>query len=127
MARGRKSSPVVPCSTSQAPDPPAQLSPGALAEWRRVVPVLEAGGAVHAVDLAVLVAYCETFVLWFELRGKVDVASVVVDGKLNPAARYSESLLKQLRGLVDQLGFTPASRKQILTGRGGATLEELLS
>lgn len=112
----------------QAPQCPKQLSEAAGVEWRRVVPILEAGGVVQQVDLALLVAYCETFSQWWTATQKLATEDVVDEkGKLNPRARYCGEQLKQLRGLLDQLGFTPASRKQILTGANkGDMLEDLL-
>lgn len=109
------------------PDPPAWLDEAARVEWDRIVPLLETGSVIHSVDLAVIAAYCSTFSLWAELRQTLTAANVVGDdGKLNPAARYAESLLKQLRGLLDQLGFTPAARRQILTSQA-VSLEDILN
>lgn len=78
-------------------------------------------------DLAIVAAYCATFSLWAAVQSQVNSDNVAVDGKLNPVARYCDGLLKQLRGLLDQLGFTPSARRQILTGAPKAeTLETLL-
>lgn len=61
------------------------------------------------------------------MQAQVTAENVTVEGKLNPVARYCDGLLKQLRGLLDQLGFTPAARRQILTGAPKSeTLETLL-
>lgn len=126
--RGRKPNPAPGTHTSEAPSPPNWLTGAALEEWERVVPLLVEGGAVRQVDRAVLAAYCQTYTLWCECARSLTAADVVgEDGKLNPLARFTESSLKQLRGLLDQLGFTPAARKQILTGRApAATIEDVL-
>lgn len=125
--RGRKPNREGSAASTSVPDPPAWLDGEARAEWDRILPILETGAVVHSVDLAALSAYCSTYSLWSQLRRTLTAENVVVEGKLNPAARYAESLLKQLRGLLDQLGFTPAARRQILTGDGPADLEDILA
>lgn len=78
-------------------------------------------------DLAVVAAYCATFSLWASVQQQLTGDNVAIEGKLNPVARYCDGLLKQLRGLLDQLGFTPAARRQILTGTPKSeTLEDML-
>ncbi len=124
--RGRKPNRLGAAPSGSVPTPPEWLDADARAEWDRVTPLLDA--VVHQVDLAALVAYCSTYSLWASVRQSLTAESVVTDdGKLNPAARYAESLLKQLRGLLDQLGFTPASRRQILTSDEATSLEDLLN
>lgn len=124
--RGRKPNRLGAAPSGSVPTPPEWLDVDARAEWDRVTPLL--GEVVHQVDLAALVAYCSTYSLWASVRRSLTAESVVTDdGKLNPAARYAESLLKQLRGLLDQLGFTPASRRQILTSDEAASLEDILN
>jgi P27 family predicted phage terminase small subunit len=82
---------------------------------------------VQQVDQAILAAYCSTYALFVSVRRKVNASNVTTGGKLNPAARYADSLLKHLRGLLDQLGFTPAARRQILSGTPSQqTLDDLL-
>lgn len=125
--RGRKPNNRVNPGVGSPPACPAWLDEGAREEWGRVVPLLSGAGVVQQVDLAILAAYCSTWSLWAEVSATVNAGNVVLNGKLNPAARYSESLLKQLRGLLDQLGFTPAARRQVLQGESGeVSLEELL-
>lgn len=108
---------------------PEWLDDEAKVEWARVVPMLQKAQVIQGVDLAILAAYCSSWSLWVGVRRGLTAADVeTADGKLNPRARFCESLLKQLRGLLDQLGFTPAARKQVLQGEPGAdTLEEVLS
>lgn len=127
--RGRKPKGVGPCVPSDAPQCPAWVTGEAAVEWRRVVPILEAAGTIHAVDMAILAAYCTTFVLWRTARAEVEADGVVVDGKLHPAARFADTTLKQLRGLLDQLGFTPAARKQVLqaSSSDGDLLEDAIN
>lgn len=126
--RGRKAK-QQPGSVSHAPSCPGWLDLYARAEWNRIVPLLDAGGSIQECDLAIVAAYCTTFSLWSEIQKTLGAHNIVSPaGKLNPAARYCESLLKQLRGLLDQLGFTPAARKQILMGATHEdTMEEVLS
>ncbi len=127
--RGRKPNAPTTPGVADAPTPPDWLLGVARREWDRVLPLLCEGGVVQRVDLAILAAYCSTWALWVACASKLRAEDVVGDdGKLNPLARYTESLLKQLRGLLDQLGFTPAARRQILTGRPVAkTIEDVLA
>lgn len=124
--RGRKPNPPGMAAKTSVPEPPDWLDKAARVEWDRIVPIITTGAVVHSVDLAILVAYCSTYSLWAATRQTLTAENVVTeDGKLNPAARYAESLLKQLRGLLDQCGFTPAARRQILTSEA-ASLDEIL-
>ena len=112
MARGRK--PIEATGTGcDAPAAPDTLSPDAVGEWDRVMPLLVAGGVVQRVDQAILAAYCETVVLWRRLTRLV--GEVEIDGPRKPPCyvMWLETS-KQLRGLCDQLAFTPAARKQVI-------------
>lgn len=121
--RGRKSN-IGRAAKGNTPLPPAWIDEDARAEWSRVLPLI--GAVVHGVDLAALTAYCSTYSLWSQLRSRLTADNITNDdGKLNPQARYAESLLKQLRGLLDQLGFTPAARRQMLAG-DQPTLDDVL-
>jgi P27 family predicted phage terminase small subunit len=117
--RGRKAKPVGPGVPSEAPECPAWVKGEAAAEWRRVVPMLADAGTIHRVDLAILTAYCTTFALWRQAREQVETDGLLVEGKLHPCARFADQSLKQLRGLLDQLGFTPTARKQVLQAASG--------
>lgn len=126
MARGRKSNPVAPGGVAQVPDCPEWLDEVARFEWARVVGHLGAAGVVQQTDLALLATYCCTWSMWRKLHDRV--TQLDLSGERKPAA-YTMWLetSKQLRGLLDQLGFSPAARKQILMGQMKTeTLEDLL-
>ena len=127
--RGRKAKGAAPGVPSEAPECPAWVTGEAAVEWRRVVPILESAGTIHRVDLAILAAYCTTFALWRQSRERVENDGIIVGDKLHPAARFADQCLKQLRGLLDQLGFTPTARKQVLQAASsdGDLLENILN
>lgn len=115
MTRGRKPNNMAGTG-GQAPDPPQQLSQNARIEWRRVMPLLVRGGVVQRVDQAIVATYCETVVLWRRLTLLLDEAMLDLADKKPPVYTMWLETSKQLRGLCDQLAFTPAARKQIITG-----------
>ena len=63
------------------PDPPADLDNEALAEWRRVVPVLDEMGLLTRADRAVLTGYWQSWARWMaaELTIAEEVDRVIID------------------------------------------------
>lgn len=121
MARGRKPKEIVLTGVpSVGPTCPKWIGADAKKEWNRVAAILEPAGIVHEVDLALLTAYCVTFVRWRATQEKLDADGLVGEtGKLHPLARLSDVMLKQLRGLIDQLGFSPVARRQVIEAAAG--------
>lgn len=116
MGKGRRPrAPGAPSTqaTTAHLDPPEWLTADAVVEWDRVVPVLNDLGVIRDVDLAVLSTYCQTWADYCECRRTLAVEGLTVDGKLHPLARYGDTLLKQLRPLIVELGFTPASKGKV--------------
>ena len=103
-------------SSVDRPPPPETLDGEALLEWDRVVSELEHADTLSKVHRAVLTLYAETWSTWNEARRHVvRFGSIIkhhngVAGQ-NPHYKVMLEMGKQLRGLLDDLGLTPASSK----------------
>lgn len=117
--RPKESTKRSPLATG-APECPDWLDAMARAEWSRVVPDLEASGALCQADLGILASYCQTFARWRQCEAELTAAGcMLVGNRINPAAKHAENLCKLLRSLAAELGLTPASRGRL--GDGDAT------
>lgn len=100
------------------PEPPAELDAVALAEWHRLVSLLDEVGVLTHVDRGILAAYC---VAWSDLlRARVILGVeglTVVDDRgtvrLHPAARVQREAVQALRLCGAELGLSPASRSRV--------------
>ena len=63
---------------------PRDLSPEAKAEWRRVVPEIEAMGLLATVDRAILIRYCTAWADWVELEGLLSTLGQGREGSAGP-------------------------------------------
>ena len=70
--------PTPPAFERSAPDPPDWLSPEALAEWRRIVPALDALGVLKEADRAMVSADCETWSTYVTAIRQVRAEGVTV-------------------------------------------------
>ena len=101
------------------PAPPRALSGAALAEWRRVLPLLAAEDLVSRLDRGVLAAYC---LAWARL---VAAEKALLDGKPlttegshggtipRPEVRIATMATAQVAALADRLGLSPAGRARL--------------
>jgi P27 family predicted phage terminase small subunit len=98
------------------PHPPASLKGEGLAEWKRIVPLLESKGILSPADRAVITLYCQAWARACEAdRRLLDEGLVIVGGsdrgeRAHPAYatwRQSASLAAQL---AKELMMTPAVR-----------------
>lgn len=98
------------------PKPPEEMEGEALLEWERVCDELDTAGRLETADRAILTVYCET---WAQNR-----AAVIAVTKHGPVIRYPNKTVGPspfykvaketaviLRGLLSDMGLTPASRK----------------
>ena len=105
------------------PRPPAQLSPMARREWRRISRELKGCGLLTLVDRAALAAYCQAWARWVEAEEQINSTSVVVKGKdgkpmENPYLAVANRAMEQMRRFLVEFGMTPSSRSRI-TGTTG--------
>jgi P27 family predicted phage terminase small subunit len=156
VARGRKPKPTAlkllggaqpcrvnaeePAPPATLPEPPGHLSEVALAEWRRIVPQLDAMGVITAVDGAALSIYCMTFARWLDALAAVAEFGLFIDTRIvrtagpdgavletvndkgcvksNPAVAVAAGCEAAMARLLGEFGLTPASRSKVkATGR----------
>jgi P27 family predicted phage terminase small subunit len=107
---GRKSVKAAP----GAPTPPTWLSVEAKAEWRRVVPELDALGVLARVDRAVLTLYCDAWARFVEVARLLDRAELVHRERGHMAKTPLWQIYRDASGLVAQLarsiGASPEAR-----------------
>lgn len=106
------------------PDPPEHLGGEGLLEWCRVCGELEALGTLATADRAILTLYVETWAVWRSASNHVATFGPIVKGSNQVAGRSPFYTVKketaaQLRGLLADLGLTPAAR-----GKGATTPAE---
>ena len=94
---------------------PRTLVGEARAEWRRIIPQLEAMGALSSLDRGTLARYCSAWADWVELNKLAEGMQAIIrgrDGQLtrNPVWRARRDADTQLTTLAAQLGLSPMSR-----------------
>ena len=118
------------------PNCPSWLSREAKAEWRRIVPELDAAELLAVVDRAALAAYCQA---WAELQ--INTATIEKDGRIveepiqsaggevigqrlkpHPAVRLQRDAFARVRSFLIEFGLSPAARSRVnITGGKGST------
>lgn len=99
-----------------APAPPTTLSKEAKAEWKRIVPELDAKGLLAKVDRGVLSAYCDAWAQWNRARLELDEGELTVlsGHDLRPAKNPAWQIYAQAGALVakfaTELFITPNAR-----------------
>lgn len=109
------------------PEVPAELKGEALAEWKRIVPVLEKMAVLTTADGAALAAYCRLHALNLKAElaiakygiviAKVDDAGVSTLKK-NPAVAIVEATSRLIRSFLQEFGLTPAARSKVAANEG---------
>lgn len=106
---------------------PAFLDRDARAEWRRIVPELEAVGLLTRVDRVALAAYCQSYSRWkqaeevlsegglsLELKKVNRMGHEYVYGAMpRPEVGISQRERMLLKSFLVEFGLTPASRSRI--------------
>jgi P27 family predicted phage terminase small subunit len=97
------------------PAPPEDLDGEGLLEWQRVCDELHAAGRLDKTDRAVLTLYAETWQTWrANMRGVNQHGAVIKysNGMVGPSPffKVAKETAAQLRGLLNDMGLTPASR-----------------
>lgn len=102
-----------------APEPPKWLTGAALAEWKRIVPLLIKENCVTAWDRAALTAYCEEWKLYSNVTQKIRILKgLTVTGSKkqkaeHPLLRVREKCFRRLLQVCAEFGLTPASRARL--------------
>jgi P27 family predicted phage terminase small subunit len=107
------------------PLPPEDLDGEALLEWERIVAELEARGTLDKADRALLTLYAQTWGQWHEaMRGVTKYGAVIrypnkTTGP-SPFYKVAKETAVILRGLLNDMGLTPASRAKLKAGEPAA-------
>jgi P27 family predicted phage terminase small subunit len=108
---------------SGRPKMPADLSPVAAAEWRRLVPKLCKRKQLSKADASCVELYVRTYSRWRKAEAMAEACPISETSWLDkngnehikqeesPASKIASKLESQLRALLIQLSATPASRK----------------
>lgn len=116
--------PILPPLDDDTPEPPELADNAvALAEWRRLLPILTRASVLTDGDRAVLVATCQQWARYLLASTKADAELVVKSqsGYLMPSPWLgiaNKALGNCLRCWVE-LGLTPSARTRVATAPGG--------
>lgn len=149
MARKPKPTPLKvlagsrPCRVNAAepkpaagrPEPPTHLTGEALAEWGRIVEVLDGLGVLTRADGPALAIYCVAHARWLEARSEIDTHGLFVDStvirtlnsdgtttetpnpkgciKSNPAVAVATACEATMARILGSFGLTPADRSRV--------------
>jgi len=112
-----------PIFASGRPKMPADLSPAAEAEWKRIVPMLSRRKQLTKADASLMELYCRTFGRWrkveaiaaehpFSETSWLDKnGNEHIKTEESAASKSAARLESQLRALLVQMSATPVSRK----------------
>lgn len=100
------------------PTCPAELSPNAKKEWKRVSKLLFQAGLLTQIDRAALAGYCTNYAHWIESEVEVQKTGTIVKTKdgypiINPYLAVSRRAFDQMNKVLQEFGMTPASRSRI--------------
>lgn len=114
--RGRRREPR---PEAKAPSPPSWLDREARAEWRRVVPRLEAMGVLARTDRAALAIYCQLWSRWVgQVRGLAGEPQTVLSAegvpKANPVFGLCDRTEGRIRQYLAEFGLSPATRARLV-------------
>lgn len=119
-------------------DPPSWLPAGAMAEWRRVYPELDALGLMTRVDQAALVCWC----MAVDNLERATLALAPTDENPRPEIQCAPSgyecvsgaelmrrqAMKDIRAFCQEFGFSPAARSRVsVPSKPDDDLEKMLS
>ena len=109
---------VVSGGGRRRPALPRHLSPAAVREWRRVVKLLDQLGTLDQVDADVISLYASMHAQWVECNQRVLQDGMIVVSpngypQQSPHFTMATGLAKQMRGLLTELGMTPAARTRV--------------
>lgn len=134
-----------PKPAPKVPGMPTWLSAEAKAEWRRVVPQLDAVGTLAMVDRATLTTYCVAWATLVEVNKHIQehgatvmvleqtfeteegITNIYVSAKRNPSVQTQREMAGIIRSFAAEFGLTPASRSRIsVPARTDDDIAELL-
>lgn len=145
MARGRKPKPskvkklagnpgkrklkAAPAPVSVVPDCPGELNEDGREEWDRITRELLPLGLITRIDRAALALYCAAWSTWCEATNEIRKNGLCVkspNGYLiqNPYLAIANAAAKEMRGLLSELGLSPAARERLTIEKPGESQSE---
>lgn len=131
----RKLNEKEPKPKSGIPEMPKGLPPLAVAEWKRIVPILDEMGVLNIACGPALAAYCSSFNQWFLaeaaiqkfgiLCAQLDEVTGVAVLKINPAVRVKSDALRHMKSFAIEFGLTPGSLSRLTTKSNDSTQDPL--
>src|SRR5215475_11961207 len=103
----------LPAAKARVPDPPSDLSPGAVRVWWEVAPILVARNIYSDDTHHSLMAYCIQFARFVEADKMIEKQGSLVNGKSNRHFGVSNAAFGNMMRLAVELGLTPISRGRI--------------
>lgn len=105
--------PDLPNREPPVPDHVAAI-PRALAEWRRIVPILENARILSESDAQILASYCVTHAAVVEATLLIAKDGFFKDGLLHPVYGAMERAMRENQRQMLELGLTPAARRGLV-------------
>jgi P27 family predicted phage terminase small subunit len=131
-----------PKFSPKCPKPPTWLTLEARAEWRRVVPELDAKGLLATIDRGQLASYCSWWSIYVDAIREIQknglttmaIETTSIDGYVifvrptkNPAIIVARDASEKVRQFGTEFGLSPSSRTRLHVPEVEDTsLEELL-
>jgi len=117
---GKRALPKEPAFAGGAPEPPADFPLEALAEWKRIVPILTAARVLTQADRGVLVAYCLAWSDLLDARAEIEKQGRYFETDkgyvgTHPAVSSAQKAADALVKYSGQLGLTPSARAKVST------------
>ena len=99
----------------EAPTPPADLCVEAKAEWKRIVPDLDAKGLLSKVDRGMLVTYCDAVAKQKQARNLLDEEGLMAKGQKGEPIKHPAWMIytqagTQIAQLAKELFASPNAR-----------------
>lgn len=117
--RGRKADPKpVGDAVSKVPEPPAEMTVEAKAEWSRVMPVLVERRVLSLADIHAVERFCEASGDIKIARAHITTDGAYVENRLgelkrHPAFATLREATAEARRWAAELGISPASRSRV--------------
>ena len=99
--------------------PPAHLNAEAVAHWGEVLASLSLDHDLTPSDRDILAIYCDYFARWKKARAEIDSSGLLVklkndeNPRPNPFIAIADQCAREMRGLLGELGLTPAARRRL--------------
>ena len=111
--------PRKPVVVHQDLTPPEHLNAEAVAHWGEVLASLSLDHDLTPSDRDILAIYCDYFARWKKARAEIDSSGLLVKMKNdenprpNPFIAIADQCAREMRGLLGELGLTPAARRRL--------------